>query len=221
MVALRPRRLARCSPSSRAQHARRCGAARGACEGMAAAKLSCHPSRGVWVCFWCKMRSEQWPAVCTPAPLCKIAARSLQDAACCGVSRGSRWACAPLLGLRGRWDVHLVQLWPAPRARWAARSHSPAPRQGADGQVAGRLGVGVETGSKRVYIIDMFSRFLSLRASFLTTRTRDLAGAGRGNPGCAHTTRDIAGAGGNPGCAHTTRNASVVSVCGTRVCAAC
>ena len=111
-------------------------------KGMAAAKLSCHPSRGVWVCFWCKMRSEQWPAVCTPAPLCKIAARSLQDAACCGVSRGSRWACAPLLGLRGRWDAHLVQLWPAPRVRWAARSHSPAPRRGADGQVAGRLGCG-------------------------------------------------------------------------------
>ena len=121
-------------------------------KGMAAAKLSCHPSRGVWVCFWCKMRSELWPAVCTPAPLCKIAARSLQDAACCGVSRGSRWACAPLLGLRGRWDVHLVQLWPAPRARWAARSHSPAPRRGALPTAKLQEDLGVETRSKRVVV---------------------------------------------------------------------
>ena len=76
------------------------------------------------------MRSPHWPAVCTPAPLCKIAARSLQDAMCCGVSRGSCWACAPLLRLRGRLAVHEVPpgLWPAPRVRWAARSHSPAPR---------------------------------------------------------------------------------------------
>ena len=67
------------------------------------------------------MRSPHWPAVCTPAPLCKIAARSLQDATCCGVSRGSCWACAPLLRLRGRFEVHEVRLWPAPRVRCGQR----------------------------------------------------------------------------------------------------
>ena len=60
MVALRPRRLARCSPSSRAQHARRCGAARGACEGMAAARRSCHPSRGVRACRGCKPKYSKF-----------------------------------------------------------------------------------------------------------------------------------------------------------------